>query len=136
MRPVIEESPLAKFRYLILDDDSFSRTVIRTALSQFGVRNVSEANNAIKAIEILKNEPIDVVLVDQEMPGITGLEFAQLVRRGEEGIHNVNVPIIVVTVNTAQKTVLQAKSVGVQEYIVKPVSPIALKKRLEKALRV
>ncbi len=131
-----EESPLAKFRYLILDDDSFSRTVIRTALSQFGVRNVSEANNAIKAIEILKNEPIDVILVDQEMPGITGLEFAQLVRRGEEGIHNVNVPIIVVTVNTAQKTVLQAKSVGVQEYIVKPVSPIALKKRLEKALRV
>ena len=63
------------------------------------------------------------------MPGQNGLEFARQLKSGSlEG--SKNVPIIMVTVDTKEKTVLDAKQLGIQEYLVKPISPLALKKRI------
>lgn len=114
---------------LIVDDDKFSRTFIKTALYQIGIKNTKEASTTYEAIELLHNFKIDVVLLDQQMPGQNGLEFARQLKSGSlEG--SKNVPIIMVTVDTKEKTVLDAKQLGIQEYLVKPISPLALKKRI------
>ena len=114
---------------LIVDDDKFSRTFIKTALYQIGIKNTNEANNAEEAQELLRNFKIDVILLDQQMPGKTGLEFARELKGGlvESARHT---PIIMITVDTKEKTVLDAKSLGITEYLVKPISPLALKKRI------
>lgn len=114
---------------LIVDDDKFSRTFIKTALYQIGIKNTKEANTTEEAVELLRSFKIDVILLDQQMPGESGLEFAKAIKNGAlEGVKNT--PIIMVTVDTKEKTVLDAKGLGIQEYLVKPISPLALKKRI------
>ena len=62
------------------------------------------------------------------MPDKNGIEFVQDIKKiSANGINNI--PIIMITVDTKEKTVLDAKNLGIKEYVVKPISPIALKKR-------
>ncbi len=120
---------------LIVDDDKFSRTFIKTALYQIGIKNTKEANTTEEAVELLRSFKIDVILLDQQMPGESGLEFAKAIKNGAlEGVKNT--PIIMVTVDTKEKTVLDAKGLGIQEYLVKPISPLALKKRIYTAFGI
>lgn len=117
---------------LIVDDDKFSRTFIKTALYQIGIKNTKEANNSQEALELLNDFKIDVILLDQQMPEKSGLEFAQELKSGMHG--SKSVPIIMITVDTKEQTVLTAKNLGIQEYLVKPISPLALKKRICSAI--
>jgi CheY-like chemotaxis protein len=120
---------------LIVDDDKFSRTFTKTALSQIGIKNTKEACNTKEAIEILRNFKIDVILMDQQMPEQSGLTLAKEIKEGT--IENINpTPIIMVTVDTKEKTVLEAKDIGIQEYLIKPISPLALKKRISTAFGI
>lgn len=114
---------------LIVDDDKFSRTFIKTALYQIGIKNTREANNTEEATELLRSFKIDVILLDQQMAGKNGLDFAKELKSGSIDSAK-NTPIIMVTVDTKEKTVLDAKGLGIQEYLVKPISPLALKKRI------
>ncbi len=114
---------------LIVDDDKFSRTFTKTALYQIGIKNTKEATSTEEAVELLHSFKIDVVLLDQQMPNQNGLELAKALKTGSlDG--NKNIPIIMITVDTKEKTVLEAKELGIQEYLVKPISPLALKKRI------
>ena len=114
---------------LIVDDDKFSRTFTKTALYQIGIKNTKEAINSKEAAEIIQNYKVDVILLDQQMPEKNGLDLAKEVKSGNLG-NNSNIPVIMVTVDTKEKTVLDAKGIGIHEYLVKPISPLALKKRI------
>lgn len=114
---------------LIVDDDKFSRTFVKTALYQVGVKNTKEASNTAEAIEILRNYKINVVLMDQQLPEQSGLELARKIKAGEVG-DSKDLPVIMVTIDTKENTVMEAKAIGIHEYLVKPISPLALKKRL------
>ncbi|MDR1026571.1 MAG: response regulator [Lactobacillus sp.] len=120
---------------LIVDDDKFSRTFIKTALSQIGIKHTFEAATSTEAAEILSTESIDLILLDQQMPKKSGLEFAKELKSGSLG-DTQNIPIIMVTVDTKEKTVVDAKELGIYEYLVKPVSPLALKKRIQCAFEI
>lgn len=114
---------------LIVDDDKFSRTFVKTALYQIGIKNTKEAATVQEAAEILRGFKINVVLLDQQMPEGSGLELAKGIKEGKIGDDS-NLPIIMVTIDTKEKTVLEAKAIGIHEYLVKPISPLALKKRI------
>ncbi len=114
---------------LVVDDDKFSRTFVKTALYQIGIKNTKEAATTAEAAEILRSYKINVVLLDHQMPEQTGLELARKIKDGTIG-DDKDLPIIMVTVDTKEKTVLDAKSIGIHEYLVKPISPLALKKRI------
>ena len=62
---------------LIVDDDKFSRTFVKTALYQIGIKNTKEAASTLEAAEILRGFKINVVLLDQQMPDESGLELAR-----------------------------------------------------------
>ena len=68
---------------LIVDDDKFSRTFVKTALYQIGIKNTKEAGNTEEAAELLHNFKIDVILLDQQMPNQSGLEFARELKSGK-----------------------------------------------------
>ena len=114
---------------LVVDDDKFSRTFVKTALYQIGVKNTKEAATTAEAVEILRNYKINVVLMDQQLPDQSGLELVRQIKNGSIGDYK-DLPIIMVTIDTKENTVLEAKEIGIHEYLVKPISPLALKKRL------
>lgn len=118
---------------LIVDDDKFSRTFIKTALYQIGIKNTKEASTTEEAFELLRSFKIDVILLDQQMPEQNGLDLAKTLRSSQTESGG-NTPIIMITVDTKERTVLDAKGLGIQEYLVKPISPLALKKRICTAL--
>ncbi|MDD7313286.1 MAG: response regulator [bacterium] len=120
---------------LIVDDDKFSRTFVKTALYQIGIKNTKEASTTQEAAEILRSYKIHVVLLDQQMPEQSGLELARNIKEGTIG-DDKNLPIIMVTIDTKEKTVMDAKNIGIHEYLVKPISPLALKKRICTALGI
>ncbi len=114
---------------LIVDDDKFSRTFIKTALYQIGIKTFKEAATAQEAVEQLANYSIDIILLDQQMPDKNGVDLVRALKQNpNSGIDST--PIIMITVDTTEKTVLDAKQLGIREYLVKPISPIALKKRI------
>ena len=114
---------------LVVDDDKFSRTFIKTALYQIGMKNTREAASATEAVELLNSFKIDIILLDQQMPGKTGLELARELKNSNNP-HLKSLPIIMITVDTKEKTVLDAR------YLVKPISPLALKKRILNAFGI
>ena len=119
----------ASITCLIVDDDKFSRTFVKTALYQIGVKNTKEASTTAEAIEVLRNYKVNVVLMDQQLPEQSGLHLARQIKEGKIG-DNKDLPVIMVTIDTKENTVLEAKEIGIHEYLVKPISPVALKKRL------
>lgn len=120
---------------LIVDDDKFSRTFTKTALYQIGVKNTKEASTTLEATEIINSYKIDFVLLDHQMPEQSGLELARQIKEGKIGNHK-DMPIIMVTIDTKENTVMDAKKIGIHEYLVKPISPLALRKRICTALGI
>jgi CheY-like chemotaxis protein len=120
---------------LIVDDDKFSRTFTKTALYQIGIKNTKEAATTAEAAEIIRAYKIDLVLLDHQMPEENGLDLAKQIKEGKIGA-NKDLPIIMVTVDTKEKTVLAAKNIGIHEYLVKPISPLALRKRIATAFGI
>lgn len=120
---------------LIVDDDKFSRTFAKTALYQIGIKQIKEAASVQEAIDMLNEYKINFILLDHQIPEKAGLEFAKELKNGQYG-SNKNIPLIMVTIDTKEQTVLLAKELGIQEYLVKPISPVALKKRICSAVGI
>ena len=110
-------APASGARILFVDDDAFTRRIINTALSNRGF-STRLADSAVAAMAILRSEPIDIVLTDQQMPGLSGLDLMQKMR--EEGF---NTPVILLTgVGTLEMAVSAVRS-GAVHFLTKPVDP-------------
>ena len=116
---------------LVIEDSSFVRKVIKTALASFHVRQIIEAEDAVAGLEILWNmgDNIDVILLDREMPVLDGIEFAKLVRR-DKGLPNMNIPIVMISGHVDRAKVLEAQNAGIDGFLAKPFSPNDLKERI------
>lgn len=126
---VVAESQFDNLCCLVVDDDKFSRSFIKTALYQIGIKTIKEAASASEATEILRNFNVNLVLLDQIMEEKNGIEFASEIRGGKIS-DNKDIPIVMITVDNHEKTVLEARNLGIKEYLIKPISPQALKKRI------
>ena len=126
---VVAESQFDNLCCLVVDDDKFSRSFIKTALYQIGIKTIKEAASASEATEILRNFNVNLILLDQIMEGKNGIEFASEIRGGKIS-DNKDIPIVMITVDNHEKTVLEARNLGIKEYLIKPISPQALKKRI------
>ncbi len=71
---------LASLRVLVVDDEHYMRKVVRTMLMSIGVRTVMEAPDGAAALELIRSHPLDVVVLDWEMPGLDGLSVVRLIR--------------------------------------------------------
>lgn len=126
---------LEQINCLIVDDDKFARNFTKTALFQIGMKNIKEASSASEAEEIINNNRIDIIFTDHQMPEKTGLEMIEDLCRQHPNFTD-KIPVIMVTSSTQESTVLKAKELKIREYIIKPVSPGLLKKRVYHILNI
>ena len=116
-------------KVLIVDDEHYTRKVIRTLLLAIGCVKIYEAHDGPSGLEMIRSIGPDVVLLDWQMPGMDGAEFVRTVRQ-PNGFPYPNVPIIMLTGHGERSRVLEAVRLGVHEFLLKPVSSGALLARL------
>jgi two-component system chemotaxis response regulator CheY len=114
---------------LVVDDSLFMRKIVRSLLSNIGVKKVFEASDGIAALEMIREEPPDVVVLDWEMPLLNGPELVRIVR--SPGVFPMpDIPIIMLTAHVEHWRILESVKLGVNEFLCKPVSANALFERL------
>jgi two-component system chemotaxis response regulator CheY len=118
----------SKLRFLIVDDNVHMRRIVRTLLHAFGTRLVHEAEDGATGLEAFAQFTPDIVLLDWSMPMLDGLKFAQMIR--QPGGENCFVPIIMLTGHSERAQVTAARDAGITEFMVKPISPDALYRRI------
>ena len=125
--PIAER--LAAAKVLVVDDEPYMRKVVRAMLMASGVRNVIEASDGPTGLEMIRSNMPDVVILDWEMPGLDGVGFVRMVRSPETFPYP-DVPIIMLTGHGERSRVVEAVKVGVNEFLLKPVSSKALQDRV------
>ena len=114
---------------MIVDDEYYTRKVIRTLLLSIGCTKIYEASDGPSGLDAIRAITPDIVLLDWEMPGIDGAAFVRRVR-SPNTFPLPNVPIIMLTGHGERSRVLEAVRLGVHEFLLKPVSRGALQARI------
>jgi two-component system, OmpR family, KDP operon response regulator KdpE len=113
---------------LVVDDEPQIRRVMRSTLSAHGYV-ITEAKTGEEALELLRKQRPDLVLLDVNMPGMGGIETCREIRRSSDA------PIIMLTVRNAERDKVQALDAGADDYVVKPFGIEELLARIRAALR-
>lgn len=124
-------------RFLIVDDFSTMRKVIKKALFDLGYENVIEAADGVKAFELLEkysqtSEPVEIVMSDWNMPNMMGIDLLKKCR-GDARFKSL--PIMLITAESEQSQIVEAVKAGVSDYVIKPFSPSTLKGKLENVFK-
>lgn len=119
----------AQIQVLIIDDDPGIRKLVKTLLTTMGVRNVSEAVDGAAGLDAVRTAAPDVIILDWEMPRCQGPEFMRTLRSPDSFPHP-SVPVIMLTGHGEYSKVKEAIAVGVNEFLLKPVSSKALLDRV------
>lgn len=125
------EKVLESKKILIVDDESFMRTVLSGIIKHLGFRSVSEARDGKSALEMLKAKPFDVCFCDWEMPGLSGLELFEQIKNNPD-LNRVR--FVMVTGNIEAEKVKEAIDHGIEEYVVKPFNEVTIRQKLIKVL--
>ncbi len=115
-------------RIMIVDDDRALRTLLVSTLPADGCELI-EARGGSEAIELLRTEPPDLVLLDWKMPGSSGAEVLAELKK----LHP-NVPVIVLTVEDRSIPRALAEALGAEIFMTKPFSPLQLLAEVERLL--
>ena len=120
-------------RFLIVDDFSSMRKVLKKALFDLGYENVIEAADGAKAYELLEkysgaNEPVEVILSDWNMPNMMGID---LLKKCKADSRYKSIPFMMITAESEKSLIIEAMQAGVSDYVIKPFSPSILKGKLE-----
>ena len=116
-------------KILIVDDFSTMRRIIKNLLRDLGFTNTVEADDGLTAIPILNSGSIDFLVTDWNMPGMTGIDLLRHVRADEKLR---SLPVLMVTAEAKREQIIEAAQAGVNGYVVKPFTAIALKDKIEK----
>ena len=119
---------MSSAQILIVDDEPQIRRVLRTTLTSQGY-TVAEAKNGDEALEQIREERPDLILLDVNMPGRSGLEVCHEIRGTSD------IPIIMLTVRNTERDKVQALDTGADDYVVKPFGSEELMARIRAALR-
>jgi len=116
-------------KILIVDDFSTMRRIIRNLLRDLGFNNTHEADDGNTALPLLKSGDYDFVIVDWNMPGMSGIDLLRAVRADER---LAPMPVLMVTAEQKREQIVEAANAGVNGYIIKPFTALTLKEKLEK----
>ncbi|MFC1523323.1 response regulator [Thermodesulfobacteriota bacterium] len=121
--------PDTNMKVLVVDDFATMRRIVKNILTQLGYKNIIEADDGTTALDILKQEKIDMIISDWNMPKMTGLDLLKAVRSSEEFA---NTPFIMVTAEAQQDNIILAVKAKVSQYIVKPFTAETLSEKISK----
>ena len=121
--------PDLNMRILVVDDFQTMRRIVKGVLKDLGFTNIVEADNGVKALEILKADKIDFIVCDWNMPEMSGIELLKKVRTTDVWK---DLPFLMVTAEGKSEQVLEAVKNRVNNYVVKPFTPATLEEKIHK----
>lgn len=116
-------------KVLVVDDSPHMRKILTTTLGAFGCKTIWEAACGHSAMQRLREMVPDILVIDLSMPNMDGLEVTRQIRTGKDSPCPF-LPIIMLTGHTDLDTVKAARDAGITEFLAKPISPLALLKRI------
>ena len=119
-------------KVLVVDDFATMRKIERNILSQLGIKNVDEADDGVTALPKIQQNTYDVVLLDWNMPQMSGLELLKAIRSDP---NSKNIPVLMVTAEALKDNIVAAAQAGVNDYLVKPFTAAVLEEKLKKILK-
>jgi two-component system chemotaxis response regulator CheY len=119
----------ADMKFLIVDDFSTMRRIVRGLLKEMGYNNADEAEDGQVALNMLKSSHYDFVVSDINMPNMNGFDLLKNIR-AEESLKNL--PVLMVTAEAKKEDIVLAAQNGASGYIVKPFTKATLEEKLTK----
>jgi two-component system chemotaxis response regulator CheY len=118
-------------RFLIVDDFSTMRRIVRSLLKEIGFANAEEAEDGAVALTMLKTSKFDFIVSDINMPNMNGFELLKIVRADET---LKSIPFLMVTAEAKKDDIVHAAQCGASGYIVKPFTKATLEEKVQKIL--
>jgi len=122
-----------RLRILLVDDNHHMRQLLSAVLRSIGVREVFEAGDGVEGLQMLREHPVDIVMTDLSMKGLDGLNFVRQVRTSGDS-PNKMIPIIVVTGHSTLKAVHDARTIGANEFLAKPITARGVIERINQVI--
>lgn len=116
----VDEKPLKGAQVLVAEDDLVSQRYITRLLERMGC-DVSLVDDGLAAIQALKGDEFDIVLMDVEMPTMNGIEATRAIRDPQTGCQNPSVPIVALTAHAMWGDEQRCRHAGMDDYIPKPI---------------
>ncbi len=116
-------------KFLVLDDFSTMRRIVRNLLKELGFTNVDEAEDGVAALAKLRSTNFDFVVSDWNMPNMTGLDLLKEIRSDANLKH---LPVLMVTAEAKKENIVSAAQAGASGYVVKPFTAATLEEKLNK----
>ena len=118
-----------KTKFLVVDDFSTMRRIVRNLLKELGYAEVDEAEDGVQALQKLKTEKYDFVVSDWNMPNMDGLELLKRIR-ADAALSKL--PVLMVTAEAKKENIIAAAQAGASGYVVKPFTAATLDEKLSK----
>ncbi|MBN8811238.1 response regulator [Sphingomonas sp. NPDC092331] len=119
----------AAIKVMVVDDQTSMRAMIRRALQDLGFKDVRDKPSAQEALAAVKSDRVHLIISDYNMPEMDGLQFLEAVRT--DAVIGKTV-FIMLTGSSDKEIVQKAAALGVNNYVVKPFAPAALKEKIER----
>ena len=121
----------SNLNFLVVDDFSTMRRIIKNLLHDLGYANVIEADDGTTALPLLKEGNVDFLITDWNMPGMPGLELLKQVRADAR---LAKLPVLMLTAEAKREQIVEAAQAGVNGYVIKPFTAVTLKEKIDKIL--
>jgi two-component system chemotaxis response regulator CheY len=119
-------------KFLVVDDFSTMRRIIRNLLKELGFLNVEEAEDGVEALQKLKSGGFGFVISDWNMPNMDGLTLLKNIR-SDTGLKGL--PVLMVTAEAKKENIIEAAQSGANGYVVKPFTGATLDEKLNKVFQ-
>ena len=116
-------------KFLVVDDFSTMRRIVRNLLKELGYTNVDEAEDGSVGLQKLKSGNFQFVVTDWNMPVMTGIELLKAIRADATLKH---LPVLMITAEAKKENIVEAAQSGASGYIVKPFTAATLEEKLNK----
>jgi two-component system chemotaxis response regulator CheY len=124
-------SQASDLKFLIVDDFSTMRRIVRGLLKEMGCNNAEEAEDGAVALGMLKAAKYDFVVSDINMPNMNGFDLLKSIKADEALRH---IPVLMVTAEARKEDIVLAAQSGAAGYIVKPFTKATLEEKVQKIL--
>ena len=125
-------SPPSDLKFLIVDDFSTMRRIVRGLLKEMGCQYADEAEDGVVALNMLRSAHYDFVVSDINMPNMNGFDLLKAVK-GDDSLRHL--PVLMVTAEARKEDILLAAQSGAAGYIVKPFTKATLEEKVQKILQ-
>lgn len=120
-------------KVLLVDDNQHMKTLLTEILRAIGVRHVLSASDGSEALDLMRRHDIDIMFSDLSMQPMDGIDFVRLLRNSSDS-PNPMAPVVMITGHSTRARVEEARDVGVNEFLAKPITARTVLDRIQRVV--